>query len=191
MSDVFDADSVEVRPIEHTGTHPVLAAWQQLVEHVQIKQSEKMMEKLQTLEDAFSLAIVAGTGSSNTRAADDMEQHRAGYSAYRDEIEKVVAGNEEVKSSAASIHYQSKINTESRRIFYTETGEVGLGNYLMQVGDACVVFRGANVPFILRPLEQQGRFKLVGESYIGGVMEGQVIEAVDQGIFHETDIILV
>lgn len=38
---------------------------------------------------------------------------------------------------------------------------------------------------------QQGRFRLVGECYIQGVMDGQIIELVDRGIFRETEMYLV
>mgnify|MGYP003623022304 CR=1 FL=1 len=45
----------------------------------------------------------------------------------------------------------------------------------MQQGDIIFALMGANVPFVLREAEN-GRYRLVGECYIHGVMYGEVAE---------------
>ena len=44
----------------------------------------------------------------------------------------------------------------------------------------CFVIRGIAIPLILRP-KGNGRYNLVGDSYIYGAMEGEVITAVTEG----------
>lgn len=46
------------------------------------------------------------------------------------------------------------------------------------VTDVCILF-GCNVPVILRQDSQTGRYELVGESYIYGIMEGEALDETD------------
>ena len=39
-------------------------------------------------------------------------------------------------------------------------------------GDLICIFKGSDVPYILRPF-REGRYILIGESYIHGIMEGE------------------
>ena len=40
-----------------------------------------------------------------------------------------------------------------------------------RLGDKIVVIKGGQVPLLLRP--QQGSFRLVGECYVHGIMDGE------------------
>ncbi|KAL0936051.1 heterokaryon incompatibility protein [Colletotrichum truncatum] len=64
----------------------------------------------------------------------------------------------------------------NRRFFVTKDGYWGLGPPLMQPGDVCAVLMGGDVPFILRPTGEEGKFKLVGQAYIYGVMYGEIVD---------------
>jgi hypothetical protein len=47
-----------------------------------------------------------------------------------------------------------------------------------EVGDVIVILKGAQVPHVLRRAEQEdGRYVLVGECYVHGMMDGEVVEA--------------
>ncbi|KAN0120202.1 Heterokaryon incompatibility protein (HET) domain containing protein [Hyaloscypha variabilis] len=70
-----------------------------------------------------------------------------------------------------------------RRFFITEKGYLGLGPGHMEVGDQVTVLFGGNTPFILRKFEDH--FKLTGESYIHGIMEGEVILLWEAGELEE------
>ncbi|PMD28506.1 hypothetical protein NA56DRAFT_542336, partial [Hyaloscypha hepaticicola] len=61
-----------------------------------------------------------------------------------------------------------------RRLFLTEKGHIGLGPKDMQEGDVVAVLLGGSVPFVLH--RQVSKFTLLGESYIHGMMNGEVIE---------------
>jgi hypothetical protein len=47
-------------------------------------------------------------------------------------------------------------------------------------GDVCCIIPGVNVPLILRS-KDNGRYNLVGNSYIHGVMKGEMMEVVEKG----------
>jgi hypothetical protein len=56
----------------------------------------------------------------------------------------------------------------------------GLLAYMPQetrVGDVVVVLLGGRVPYVLRPMDVEGGFELVGHCYVHGIMDGEVIEA--------------
>jgi len=57
---------------------------------------------------------------------------------------------------------------------YGDAEYLGMGPKEMEPGDRIFVIFGANFPFVLRPLPS-GRYKLIGEAYISGLMHGEVI----------------
>ena len=70
-------------------------------------------------------------------------------------------------------------------LFMTKEGRIGLGaGEATEVGDSCCIFMGATVPFVLAP-GNNGRFRLVGECYVQGVMLGELI-----GKLEPTDMVL-
>jgi hypothetical protein len=85
-----------------------------------------------------------------------------------------------------------------RRMCVTEKGYVGMVPPLTlerdekggRKGDVVFLVRGAEVPFVLRPVEEEKRkmrYQLVGEAYIHGVMAGEMAEWDDEG-FEEEEI---
>ncbi|KAH6708748.1 heterokaryon incompatibility protein-domain-containing protein [Leptodontidium sp. MPI-SDFR-AT-0119] len=69
---------------------------------------------------------------------------------------------------AAFIH-----TVANRRFFITEMGYMGLGPKEIVVGDLAVVLLGGKFPYILR--ESDGIFKLLGKSYVHGIMRGEAL----------------
>lgn len=63
-----------------------------------------------------------------------------------------------------------------RRFCVTETGRFGQLPFDAEVGDHLWVLTGAEVPFVVRP-QDGGRYRLIGECYVDGVMNGEVLEA--------------
>jgi hypothetical protein len=62
----------------------------------------------------------------------------------------------------------------------------------MQEGDVCAVLLGADVPFLLRPVAEEGTFQLVGQLYVYGVMYGEVIRRSEaEERIHEEEIAIV
>ncbi|KAH8894578.1 hypothetical protein GQ53DRAFT_84393 [Thozetella sp. PMI_491] len=69
-----------------------------------------------------------------------------------------------------------------RRFFVTRNGYFGLGPSQIQDGDICAILFGANVPFVLRPMMNQGEYRLVGQCYLYGAMYGEIVEKWLSGI---------
>jgi hypothetical protein len=60
-----------------------------------------------------------------------------------------------------------------QQFFLTQEGYMGLGN--PRPGDKVFVLLGGDVPFLLRPRSNAGGFLLVGDAYVHGIMDGEVL----------------
>lgn len=70
-----------------------------------------------------------------------------------------------------------------RRPFLTEKGYVGVGPEQIEKGDIAAVILGAELPYILRPADNLGGLVLIGDAYVHGAMDGEIIE---KGLASET-----
>jgi hypothetical protein len=61
-----------------------------------------------------------------------------------------------------------------RKPFVTKKGHLGLGFDHLEPGDAVAVLIGCQVPFVLRK-SVGGRYKIVGEAYVDGIMDGEAM----------------
>ena len=62
-------------------------------------------------------------------------------------------------------------------LFVTENGFLGQVPRTAQIGDIICVFLGGHVPFVLRPLERGGSYRLIGDCYVHGMMNGEALQA--------------
>ncbi|KAH6868969.1 hypothetical protein B0T10DRAFT_501954 [Thelonectria olida] len=67
-----------------------------------------------------------------------------------------------------------------RASFTTRLGLWGIGPGSTMEGDLLCVMRGADVPFVVRPLASSGHH-LVGECYVDKVMHGETLESLERG----------
>jgi hypothetical protein len=67
------------------------------------------------------------------------------------------------------------IRMQARRPFISKTGYVGLAPHHVEDGDEICTFLGSNVAYIIRPIGD-GEYNLVGETYVHGVMYGELME---------------
>jgi len=78
----------------------------------------------------------------------------------------------------------------NRTLVITERGFYGLTPLITKPGDVACLVLGLDVPFILRPHGGAGLFKLLGESYIHGTMEGQIKTMITRKeVFEQTVVI--
>jgi hypothetical protein len=61
-----------------------------------------------------------------------------------------------------------------RKPFVTKKGHLGLGLDHVEPGDGVAVLIGCQVPFVLRK-SVGGRYKIVGEAYVDGIMDGEAV----------------
>lgn len=94
-----------------------------------------------------------------------------------------------VKESFAD-KFQAMVNLYTsgpRRLFRTEKGYVGTGFRTPQVGDKVCILKGGNVPFVLRKRDEGDDYELVGDAYVHGIMEGEVINMAEKGEVDERE----
>lgn len=130
--------------------------------------------------DHFSLTLVAGL-TNYERAEDDTPRHRRNFKAYWrlrgydvdalvDEIEEELA---EHTGDPDKFWTDMSLGCAGRSFFMTEKGRIGVGPWVTKRGDLCTLLHGARVPFILRA-RSANSYRLVGESYIHGIMLGEI-----------------
>lgn len=64
----------------------------------------------------------------------------------------------------------------SMRPYLTARGYLGLAATVARKGDVVVVFKGARIPYVVRPAGGEKRFQFIGEAYCDGMMDGEVVE---------------
>lgn len=154
------------------------------------------------LHVALSLALVAGmTGLAP--AEGNLQLHFANFAAYLLELRQLqVNTTTEIVDQAkmdvlrdaakdgdwAQFMVDSLRFCKNRRFFVTEKGYFGIGSATILTGDTCCVLLGAPVPYIL--VKAKNGYVLIGESYIHGIMRGEVVGLCKSGKLHTENILI-
>jgi hypothetical protein len=72
----------------------------------------------------------------------------------------------------------------NQQMFVTDNDLFGCGHLDTQVGDEVWIFRGGNVPFVIRRRDEEDGYTFVGECYVQGIMMGEVF--VDERFVEKT-----
>ena len=144
-------------------------------------------DALHTLK-AFSQAMCAGRDDYGSRDRNEtltalnyrrflmLWLHRNNTPALRDKFP--FCGADDYHGSirrAAAFARQADMVCHNRRLFLTASGHLGLGPEALRADDVVCVLGGAVMPYILR--RGVGYFRLVGECYVDGIMDGEVVAA--------------
>jgi hypothetical protein len=81
-------------------------------------------------------------------------------------------------------------NSWSGTFFITNDGKLGIGPESTQSGDQIVVLDGARSPFILRALENDSDYALLGDAFILGLMRGELRDSRGRRNLHFRKIVL-
>lgn len=165
---------------------------------------------------ALSLTLVAGM--HNSELIRDVDGHKASFDAYRDAVQnsrtrihtkeeqqewlkKITTGELMQDAGSAPLlsgyaWQQFMIHAaqacQGRRFFPTTSGYFGLGPAAMGAWGGknifCCILFGASVPFILQ--KHGNIYRLVGEAYVHGVMNGEAIDMWKRGELKEVDFTL-
>lgn len=195
-SPAFDSEELKLEN-QLTGA-PVQELWRQ------IQQPLGQSTRYEDSEFAFSLAIAAGRAADEGPAEDNPEVHRSIYEEYKKLIDWDRRGegasrakrpkvNRQLSETSLQVNARVYVANQrramhNRRCFLTSTGYVGIGHRALGTEDRCVIVKGANVPFIFQEVTphetgdtEPSRWRLIGESYIQGVMRGTVIDGRSDG----------
>jgi hypothetical protein len=116
----------------------------------------------------------------------------AGYLLFREHMEaKCAAEDDEDLNLLPSFPPSSKrfaeclgLMSRRRRFFCTKSGRIGLGPSDTRIGDNLVVIFYCPTPYLLRQSNPNWHF--VGETYVHGLMYGEVLDIFDRGEVQET-----
>ncbi|PTB42994.1 hypothetical protein M441DRAFT_66759 [Trichoderma asperellum CBS 433.97] len=81
-----------------------------------------------------------------------------------------------------------------RRFFITKKGYFGLGPQKLKPGDRIAVLFGSGVPFVLRKcpaITGRRAWRIIGECYVHGIMQGEVIRKCELGTAEAQMLLLV
>lgn len=68
-----------------------------------------------------------------------------------------------------------------RRICITNEGLIGMGSAYLRADDIVVVPLGCSTPIVIRPEERRDEYRYVGDIYVDGYMQGEVIQQMESG----------
>jgi len=77
--------------------------------------------------------------------------------------------------------------TASRCLFVTRTGYMGAGPGNAKEGDKTFLPLGCSVPLIIRAAANN--FELVGDAYVCGMMQGEMVQKLEDGLLYMQDIV--
>jgi hypothetical protein len=83
-----------------------------------------------------------------------------------------------------------KHGTWSGTFFIASTGHLGIGPESTQPGDQIVVLDGARSPFVLRALKNSADYALLGDSFVLGLMHGEVRDLYARGQMHSSKFVI-
>ncbi len=156
--------------------------WQNLA--AQVLEAAKLAGQLtryKDLEAAFALTLLAGDdykGGNATATSVPIENPSQVLSAV---LESISTGHPPPDTHQSRLvglfKTQVTMACRARRFAVTEHGYMGLVPACTKVGDEVFLLGGVTVPFVLRQREEK-RYVLVGDSYIHGVMEGELAETM-------------
>lgn len=88
------------------------------------------------------------------------------------------------RREAGNSYRASMASANSMRPYLTERGYLGLAATVARKGDLMVVFKGARIPYVVRPVDGKRRFQFIGEAYCDGVMDGEIVGKVTAEEFY-------
>jgi len=104
-------------------------------------------------------------------------------------------------ASTHNICTDIKTATRGRRFFNTQKGYFGFGPGKCKIGDLVVVLAGGRVPYTIRPAPESARapaimpsmkcYTILGDSYVHGIMDGEVFELLNENERELKEIVLV
>lgn len=165
----------------------------------QLAQSETLFGQLYpsssrttTYSDAFSqtfcMSIACEFSQSNNsgeyyyrRISNDLQARKDYHSWWESEIEgtprlggKQLLNAENGNSDIMRFHSLVYFATHMRRFFIAKEPKwIGLVPMDAQIGDQLFLLEGGKVPYILRRMEGDEEYKIIGDCYVHGIMDGE------------------
>jgi hypothetical protein len=175
-------------------THPIPLTWS-YEHHWKPYRASRGSKTFEHLIKTDNILVVTGfifdtiNWTSLLLKVNNFPSHLNGFLAYCEFIRSRV-GSETPSpfplpgSSPAVVSNAEQVITRcrDRRVAYTEKKRLALVPLVAESGDVCCIVQGTDIPVILRRTSRD-TYKLVGDSYIHGVMDGEMMSSADSGDF--------
>lgn len=149
------------------------------------QKSEEEISKAQEDEPYDLSADQVATGPSLIRLYDLMLEHNGPKgSALDEQLHRLVFRKHQPRVAFPDLKSRILMAIElattiqkwlnDRVLFVTETGRLGNGPQGTSVGDEIFSLFGAEIPFVLCPVVDSKNYRLIGESYVHGIMDGEL-----------------
>ena len=151
-------------------------------------------DRLHNLGPSFALALTRDFPSNSNERHFDPDRLWVQCAAYRDALRYNVdpaRGRVDADTMVdANLYLDEIYDAHFKSLCLTESGSLGLVPMIAQPGDRFCVFPGLPTPMVLRPWSDN-KYKLVGEAYLNGVMQGEVITKLEEGAVESETIVIV
>jgi Heterokaryon incompatibility protein (HET) len=114
---------------------------------------------------------------------------RMPYSTVEERAQRLEAVERVMEKGGYTYDFTLRPSYCERRLFVTDSGYMGIGDYHMVEGDVIAILIGLQVACVLRPLSEDPAdgYAFVGEAYCHGVMYGELVKSLpkgEDGVFH-------
>ena len=151
-----------------------------------------LVKRNSCLDDAFLQTWVSGKNGAEVGDFEYQTDSRAcWHRLFCGTLGNPYVGVEERKSGDEEVRWKryrdnAAVVCNQRKFFFTHRGFFGLGPGALRKGDRLAVLLGSDVPFVIReaepdaldptmPVPHDTKFKLVGECFVHGLMQGQAV----------------
>lgn len=86
--------------------------------------------------------------------------------------------------------FHDTVRKKTRRLMVTEDGVVGMAPCRAKPGDVVAILYGCSIPLVLRQGSSEGRWKVIGEAYVHGHMNGEAVTLIKRGKSHTQRLLL-
>lgn len=140
--------------------------------------------------DAYAATLTCGYNLDQTRVNED--QRRDEFAHFLDDATQGQlripawngSDNQDTSAEFDPFKFRRTVNiwTRRRRMFWTAQGYIGMGPSCAKEHDNIAILFGGNVPFIIRQsVRQPDKYQLVGEVYVHGIMDGELVTKLKNG----------
>ena len=190
----------------HPAPHPVAkhffeSIWMMIFKELELQRRARRSSTTRTLKHLTKTTILATLGYATNDfdcnpktapwgvlmdAEPEDSPHRDEFIHTASRVTDIVARDVGFVGLEGMMAWRREFNVASgrRRLLRMSSGFLGLGPTNMVVGDEVWILAGAKMPFVLRSLEN-GRYKLLGQAYVHGIMHGEAVEGSDRGEFEK------
>ena len=145
----------------------------------------------ENVTDALAETLIAGCATVNKLATGE---DWAPYTSFAEHLEKLAIEHPEQRLPQAMPGgegrraYFTRVVTAcvNRRFMVTKDGPIGLAPRATMEGDVVVALRNGMWPFVLRAMDtpkgEEQKYQFVGQAYLRGFMQGEIVKECEKGL---------